>query len=105
MARTGNTAAAVSEWEALIQIAPDHVDAVRALARLYGSTGRWQDAIRVLEAARTRTPLDPRLLEELGDAEYGAGMRAEANALYSDAERLFKDTADLRRVRSKRKRE
>ena len=58
--------------------------------------------MKQLEAARAKSTNDPDILEELGDAAAKAGNRSEAESAYRDAERLYIDKRDRKRVEGKR---
>jgi tetratricopeptide (TPR) repeat protein len=99
--RNGEATRAIVEFEALIRVEPDQAGARRELAQLYSKAGRWEDAVKQLEAARAKSTNDPGILEELGDAAAKAGNRSEAESAYRDAERLYVDKRDRKRVGAK----
>jgi tetratricopeptide (TPR) repeat protein len=61
---------AMEAWQRVLSVRPDHSDAMRALARLYGQHGMWREVVQVREA-EARATLDEAVALSLilGNAE------------------------------------
>ena len=82
--KLGEPMAAVSSYERLLALSPNHPIALRALVRLYGSGGRWRDLVDVLS----------REAEQLGDPSQVVPLLVRAGDVYEskldDAERALR---------------
>lgn len=77
-ARTGNTAAAIRDYQSAIAQSQGHVEAHLALARLYLAQGQPGNAQTVLERARGLQPTEPDVNYQLGKLYLNQDRPAEA---------------------------
>ncbi|QYJ15106.1 hypothetical protein Rxycam_00918 [Rubrobacter xylanophilus DSM 9941] len=89
----------ISRAERQVEENPGDAEAVTRLAALYYQTGRLDDAARVLERGRERSPKDPELAMLLGQiraqqAESASGEKRRKE-LYGEAAEAFAAAADL----------
>jgi tetratricopeptide (TPR) repeat protein len=101
LAKYGDRRGAILEYEAAVQVAPNHTGARRELAKLYGSDTRWQDAYDQLVEARKQMPDHAGIAEACGDAAVKLGRLAEGAAAYRVAARLYANKRDRKRVEAK----
>ena len=76
--KAGNTTAAEAEYRALTTSFPDSSGAWEALAALYQSQSRWDDAFRIIDDRLRANPNDYGMLYQLGRAASLSGQRLEA---------------------------
>jgi len=76
--KAGNAAAAEAEYRALVTTFPDSSGGREALAALYQSQSRWDDAFRVIDDRLRVNPNDYGMLYQLGRAASLSGQRLEA---------------------------
>jgi tetratricopeptide (TPR) repeat protein len=76
--KAGHTAAAEAEYRALTTSFPDSSGVWEALATLYQTQSRWDDAFRVIDDRLRAKPNDYGLLYQLGRAASLSGQRLEA---------------------------
>jgi len=76
--KAGNAAAAEAEYKALLTTFPDSGGAREALASLYQTQSRWDDAFRIIEDRLRANPNDYGMLYQLGRAASLSGQRLEA---------------------------
>ena len=76
--KAGNLAAAEAEYRTLITTFPDSGGGREALAALYQSQSRWDDAFRVIDERLRANPNDYGMLYQLGRAASLSGQRLEA---------------------------
>ena len=76
--KAGNVAAAEAEYRTLITTFPDSGGAREALAALYQSKSRWDDAFRIIDDRLRANPNDYGMLYQLGRAASLSGQRLEA---------------------------
>ncbi|MCA3747577.1 MAG: tetratricopeptide repeat protein [Rubrobacter sp.] len=89
----------IARAERQVEENPGDAEAVTRLAALYYQAGRLDDAARVLERGRERSPRDPELAMLLGQiraqqAESASGEK-ERKELYAEAARAFAAAAEL----------
>ncbi|BBL79366.1 hypothetical protein RxyAA322_12200 [Rubrobacter xylanophilus] len=89
----------IARAERQVEENPGDAEAVTRLAALYYQAGRLDDAARVLERGRERSPKDPELAMLLGQiraqqAESASGEK-ERRELYGEAAKAFAAAADL----------
>lgn len=90
---TGESATAEQQFRDVIRNAPERFDGYLALAHLFTSTERANEAAAVLEEATRRVPETSDMRRLLGDAELARNHLAEARREYSRAVEL--DGANL----------
>ncbi len=73
-------AAAEREFQQVATLAPGSAEAPNGEARLSLALGRWEDALRQVNAALALDPLDPNSFEALGTIQWGRGHLPEAEA-------------------------
>jgi TolB-like protein len=73
-------AAAEREFQQVATLAPGSAEAPNGEARLSLALGRWDDALRQVNAALALDPLDPNSFEALGTIQWGRGHLPEAEA-------------------------
>ncbi len=73
-------AAAKREFQQVATLAPGSAEALNGEARLSLALGRWEDALRQVNAALALDPLDPNSFEALGTIQWGRGHLPEAEA-------------------------
>ena len=76
--KAGNPAAAEAEYRALTSSFPDSTVGWEALATLYQSQSRWDDAFRIIDDRLRANPNDNVMLYQLGRAASLSGQRLEA---------------------------
>lgn len=76
--KASNAAAAEAEYQALLTTFPDSGGAREALAALYQSQSRWDDAFRIIDDRLRANPNDYGMLYQLGRAASLSGQRLEA---------------------------
>jgi GAF domain-containing protein/tetratricopeptide (TPR) repeat protein len=81
-----NMAEALDDFDRALQINPQSLETVLLMAQVYGSQNQWDGVARILEAALQENPMEPDLLEKLGDAYVRANQPNEAEQAWS---RLF----------------
>ena len=97
----GDTAAAISEYQAVIQSKPEYVAARTALADLYIKNHENAAAI---EQLRTSARLDPQsgpILEKIGDLQLASGDPAAARASWREALQRTSDKSARKRLNTK----
>jgi len=82
-------AAAKREFQQVATLAPGSAEALNGEARLSLALGRWEDALRQVNAALALDPLDPNSFEALGTIQWGRGH-------LPDAEAAMRRTLDIR---------
>jgi TolB-like protein len=73
-------AAAGREFQQVATLAPGSAEALNGEARLSLALGRWDDALRQVNAALALDPLDPNSFEALGTIQWGRDHLPEAEA-------------------------
>jgi TolB-like protein/Tfp pilus assembly protein PilF len=86
-----NWAEAEAGIKRALKIDPESLWARNTAGRLYMALGRFDEAERELEAARTRDPLEPYLTLNLGIANYLAGNYSESETYYRKLQELSPD--------------
>ena len=76
--RSGNRDAAVTHWQKLIAVRPDHPRALNGIGNWLLAQGKSAEACQYLERAVTADPGQPALLFNLAMAERGAGVHVRA---------------------------
>ncbi len=76
--KAGNVTAAEAEYRSLLTTFPDSAGAREALAALYQSQSRWDDAFRIIDDRLRANPNDYGMLYQLGRAAALSGQRLEA---------------------------
>lgn len=76
--KAGNAVAAEAEYQGLLTTFPDSGGAREALAALYQSQSRWDDAFRIIDDRLRANPNDYGMLYQLGRAASLSGQRLEA---------------------------
>lgn len=76
--KAGNVAAAEAEYRGLVSAFPDSGGGREALAALYQSQSRWDDAFRIIDERLRTNPNDYGMLYQLGRAASLSGQRLEA---------------------------
>jgi serine/threonine protein kinase/Flp pilus assembly protein TadD len=82
------TVKALSALTEAMRLDPEQPDIRRALARIYRGTGRNQEALRELEAARIAQPQSDETYRNLGEVLFALGRKNEAIESYEQAIRL-----------------
>jgi len=103
LARQGQTAEAVQEYQEIVHLRSDYVSARLSLAQLYIRLGQNDDAIAELRAALALKPGSAAILEELGDVERSLGHEEDARAAYMAAVQASRDSRERKRIRQKLK--
>jgi tetratricopeptide (TPR) repeat protein len=101
LAASGQVDAAIDEYKAAERVRPDYIALRVALAELYGQKQDFEGASRELRDSLTLQPVNPLLLERLGDVEVQRGQTPVALDAY---QRVLAGTIDRetrKRVRSK----
>src|SRR5262249_60492256 len=83
--RTGDYEAALAALRAVAEKGPEDAAAHRAYGRTLAEVGRYRDMEEVAQAFRTRNPRSAELWNTLGEALYGQGKHAEAEAAFRKA--------------------
>jgi GAF domain-containing protein/tetratricopeptide (TPR) repeat protein len=81
-----NMAEALADFDRARQISPGSVEITLLMAQVYGSQNQWDGVARILDAALQENPMEPDLLEKLGDAYVRAKQPNKAEQAWS---RLF----------------
>lgn len=97
--RQGRSAEAEAEYREAIRLAPRSAVARMNYATLLRGAGRYADAAEQFRALVVLVPGNPSLRVGLVTFLRAAGREREAQAAQADAERLFPDDADVRRLR------
>ena len=104
LARQGQTADAIAEYEQVVEAQPDFMAARLALAELHAKSGDPAKALAQLDAARTRQPRNTAVHEQIGDLQKGRGQTAEASEAYKSALEYAPDRKTKKRIKNKLKR-
>ena len=104
LARQGQTADAIGEYEQVVEAQPDFMAARLALAELHAKAGEPAEALAQLDAARTRQPRYTAVHEQIGDLQKGRGQTAEASEAYKSALEYAPDRKTKKRIKNKLKR-
>ncbi|HEY9897778.1 MAG TPA: tetratricopeptide repeat protein [Pantanalinema sp.] len=85
-AAQGNRAAEASHWwERLLAISPDDPEALAHLERLYTTTSRMGDLVRLLEGFAHQNPTDSAAVTRLAEALFSLGRKRDALTLFKEA--------------------
>jgi tetratricopeptide (TPR) repeat protein len=101
LARAGDMAGAIRQFEAAVRLRPDYIAARIALAELYGKMNQPEAALRELNEALKRQPQSWQVHEAIGDIEAARGRRKEAGAAYQSALEVAPDGDARKRLRQK----
>lgn len=71
--------------QSVVQVDPDHPDALNLLGVIANQAGKGELAVELIERAIRRQPMNPNFLSNLGVACYGLRRLAEAVACYDKA--------------------
>ena len=104
LARLGQTAEAIGEYEHVVETQPDYTAARLALAELHQQGGDPAMAMAQLQEVRTRQPENAAVYERIGDLHIAGGHTAEAGAVYRSALKYAPDRKTKKRLRNKLKR-
>lgn len=72
-------------WERLLAIAPDDSEALAHLERLYTTTSRMGDLVRLLEGFAHQNPTDSAAVTRLAEALFALGRKRDALTLFTEA--------------------
>jgi Flp pilus assembly protein TadD len=92
----GRLDAAIKRFGQALQLDPAFVDAHNGLGVAYGQQGRFPEAVAAFQAALTRAPNAPHLLNNLGYAQLKAGNHDDAWVSLARAYRLDKTNPQTR---------
>ncbi len=101
LAGEGKTKEAIAQYQEVIKLKPEYLGARTELARLLIKDGRPAEALVELREATRREPTDARILEQIGDAELGAGNAGGARTAYEQAFEQSTDAAARKAIRKK----
>jgi putative PEP-CTERM system TPR-repeat lipoprotein len=86
--KTGDKAAALTEWRAAVKESPDYLPAYLAQAELAQQEKKYDDALKIAEAIKARQPKSPAGLQLEGDILLAQKQFKKAVAAYEKAYRL-----------------
>lgn len=101
LAARGDTAGAIAEYQAVVQVKPEYVAARNALADLYVKNHDNAAAIAQLRESARLDPQSSPAFERLGDLEAASGNAAEAKAAWQQALQHATDRSSRKRLKAK----